>query len=75
MLEEDDLDTKLEPVQTCQAGYFEVTHGGILFSLWINCFQSALLLQRLFLQSSIRWNILMSGWVFSLKIDILYMHM
>lgn len=33
MFEDDDLDTKLEPVQTCQAGYFEVTHGGTFFSL------------------------------------------
>lgn len=31
MFEDDDLDTKLEPVQTCQAGYFEVTHGGTFF--------------------------------------------
>lgn len=31
MFEDEDLDVELEPMQTCQAGYFEVTHRGTFF--------------------------------------------
>lgn len=67
MFEDDDLDTKLEPVQTCQAGYFEVTHGDTFFSLdqlFPISSLSVLLSQSLFLLSAIRWNILISCWAF-----------
>lgn len=62
MFEDQDLDIELEPMQTCQAGYFEVTHRGTFFffldQLFPNSSLLVLLLQSLFLLSGLRWNIL-----------------
>lgn len=62
MFDDDDLDAELEPMQTCHAGYLEVTHRDTFSSLdelFPISYLLVLLLHSRFLLSGIRWKILM----------------